>query len=99
MKTCQWCDEAFKPNVGYQIYCSTECRESATKEKIAQRYLIARRNKMMNKKRSCKSCGSPLSAYNDEETCQFCVVDTKEVSRALREIKGIANGKNKQSDE
>jgi len=61
MKTCQWCDDPFEAKVGYQIYCSSECREEATKEKIAQRYLVARRNRMMGKKRNCKSCGSPLS--------------------------------------
>ena len=98
MKTCQWCDEAFEPNVGYQIYCSPECRESATKEKIAQRYLISRRNKMMSKKRKCVACGSSLSAYNDEDLCQLCKVNPKEVSKALKEIKGIANGKSKQAD-
>ena len=51
---------------------------------------------MMNKKRSCSSCGLPLSAYNDEDLCQACLVNPKEVSKALKEIKGIANGKNEQ---
>ena len=97
MKTCQWCDASFEPKVGYQIYCSTECREDATKEKIAQRYIIARRKKMMGKKRFCKSCGSPLSAYNDDQICQTCVVDPTEVSKALREIKGNAGGKTKRT--
>lgn len=97
MKTCQWCDTSFEPKVGYQIYCSSECREEATKEKISQRYLIARRNKMMGKKRYCKSCGSPLSAYNDEPICQSCNVNPSEVSKALREIKGNAGGKTKRS--
>lgn len=98
MKTCQWCDDSFKPNVGYQIYCSSGCRESATKEKIAQRYQISRRKRMMGKNRTCKSCNLPLSAYNDEEICQACLVNPKEVAKALREIKGIVNGKDKQSD-
>lgn len=98
MKTCQWCDNSFKPNVGYQIYCSPECRESATKEKIAQRYSVARRNRMMNKKRFCKSCGVQLSAYNDDVICQSCNINPSEVNKALKEIKGIANGKDKQSN-
>lgn len=93
MKTCQWCDTAFEPKVNYQIYCSPECREEATKEKIAQRYAQTRRNKMINKKRDCKSCGHRLSAYNDGPICQSCMVNPSEVSKALREIKGIANGK------
>lgn len=96
MKTCQWCDAPFEPNVGYQIYCSSECREQATKEKIAQRYAIARRNKMIGKKRKCKSCGAPLSAYNDEQTCQSCIVNPSDVAKALKEIKGIVNGKHKE---
>jgi hypothetical protein len=97
MKTCQWCDDPFEPKVGYQIYCSSECREEATKEKIAQRYLVARRNKMMGKKRECKSCGSPLSAYNDDPICHGCLINPIEVSRALKEIRGSANGKPKRS--
>ena len=35
MKHCQWCDKTFESLISYQIYCSLECRESATKEKIA----------------------------------------------------------------
>jgi len=97
MKTCQWCDAPFKPNVGYQIYCSSECRDHATKEKIAQRYAISRRNKLMGKRRDCNSCGSPLSAYNDGPICQSCVVDPREVSKALKEIRGNANGKPKRN--
>ena len=93
MKTCQWCDNAFEPSVAYQIYCSAECREAATKEKIAQIYMVARRNRMMGKKRKCKSCDSPLSAYNDDSICQSCLINPSEVSKALKEIKGIVNGK------
>lgn len=93
MKTCQWCDAAFEPKVSYQIYCSEQCRESATKEKITQRYAIARRNKMMSKPKQCKACHKPLSVYNDEHLCSSCVVDPKQVSKTLREMKGFANGK------
>lgn len=93
MKTCQWCDTAFEPNVKYQIYCSPECREFATKEKIAERYAISRRNKMIGKDRMCKSCGSKLSAYNDDVLCQSCLVNPSEVTKALRKIKGVASGK------
>ena len=93
MKTCQWCDSSFEPNVKYQIYCSTECREESTKEKIAERYAIARRNKLIGKVRLCKSCGSRLSAYNDDNLCQSCLVNPSDVAKALRQIKGIANGK------
>ncbi len=93
MKTCQWCDAAFNAKVKYQIYCSEQCRELATKEKIAQRYAIARRNKMVNNPKPCKSCGKPLSAYNDESLCSSCIVNPIDVTKALKEIKGLANGK------
>ena len=96
MKTCQWCDAAFSPKVNYQIYCSEGCRELATKEKIAQRYAIARRNRMVGNPKSCKSCSKPLSAYNDGLLCSSCIVNPSDVTKALREIKGLANGKDKQ---
>ena len=95
MKTCQWCDTAFDPNVKYQIYCTPGCRESATKEKITQRYAITRRNKMIGKDRKCRACGSKLSAYNDDALCQTCLVDPVEVLKALKKIKGAASGKPK----
>ena len=98
MKTCQWCDASFKPKVSYQIYCSDTCRDEATKEKIAQRYAIAKRNKMMLKPKLCKSCQKPLSVYNDDMLCSTCIVDKKQVSKTLREMKGMANGK-PQSDQ
>lgn len=93
MKNCQWCDITFSPRVSYQIYCSDSCREQATKEKIAQRYAMKRRNKMIGKTRECKSCGKPLSVYNDEQLCSVCTVNPKDVASVLREIKRLANGK------
>lgn len=93
MKTCQWCDASFETNVSHQIYCSAECREQATKDKIAQRYSINRRKRMMGKKRHCKSCGQILSAYNDDQICMTCVVNPKEVSLTLKMIKKMAEGK------
>ena len=95
MKNCQWCDASFKPRVSYQIYCSDECREQATKEKIAQRYAMTRRNRMIGKPRKCKGCGKPLSVYNNDPLCSLCTVDPTEVSKTLREIRGMAKGKDK----
>lgn len=93
MKTCQWCDSSFEPNVKYQIYCTPSCRDFATKEKIAERYAISRRNRLITKDRKCKSCGVQLSAYNDDVLCQGCIINPAEVAKALKEIRGIANGK------
>lgn len=92
-KHCDWCDQTFEPKVSYQIYCSKECRDGATKEKIAARYLVTRRTKRLGKDRKCKSCGGSLSIYNDGQLCQSCIVNPSDVARALREIKNIANGK------
>ena len=52
----------------------------------------------MGKKRKCKACGLALSAYNDDLLCQSCLVDPSEVFKALKEIKGNANGKPKPSE-
>jgi hypothetical protein len=93
MKRCQWCDNSFETNISYQIYCSSECREHATKDKIAQKYAMKRREKMMKKKRVCKSCGVKLSAYNDDSICYSCSVNPKDVAKALKELKDIADGK------
>lgn len=92
-KRCSWCDKNFETGISYQIYCCVECREAATKEKIAERYVAIRRKKMIGKNRKCSNCNAALSAYNDEKLCQFCLVDPKEVSKVLRKIRGYSNGK------
>ena len=53
---------------------------------------------MHKKTRLCKSCGTKLSAYNDEVLCDTCLVNPSDVTRALREMKGIANGKPSKDD-
>jgi hypothetical protein len=93
LKQCDWCNNYFEPNVPYQVYCTVTCRDEATKEKIAQRYVLARRNKRMGQDRKCKTCGSRLSAYNDDSICFSCVVNPKDVKDVLKEIRGLANGK------
>jgi hypothetical protein len=92
-KHCSWCDNSFETSISYQIYCSAECREAATKEKIAERYRAQRTKRRGRNPRKCKSCGSTLSMYNDEPTCQRCSSNPDDVAKALKEIKGIANGK------
>ena len=91
MKHCQWCDSSFKSDISYQIYCSAECRTAATKEKIAERYAANRRKNRKGKVRKCKACGTNLSIYNDDPICTTCLVNPQDVSKALREIKGIIN--------
>jgi hypothetical protein len=92
-KHCQWCDNTFETEISYQIYCSAECRDGATREKIVARYHISRRNKRIGKDRTCKSCGMPLSIYNDEPLCQSCQINPTDVGKILKQIKGLMNGK------
>lgn len=92
-KCCEWCGNQFDTSVSYQIYCSVSCREDATKEKIAERYAVTRRRKRFGKVRTCKACQQQLSVYNDDTLCQACLINPSDVSKALKEIKGMANGK------
>jgi hypothetical protein len=87
MKHCQWCDNVFETQIKYQIYCSSECREGATKEKIAARYIVERRQRRIGKERNCQCCGESLSIYNDDKLCVKCSVNPKDVSKALKQIK------------
>lgn len=94
-KHCEWCDEKFAQKVKYQIYCSPECRELATKEKIAQRYIKERTKKRSLVKRFCKSCGTVLSMYNDSQLCELCDVNPNDVSKALKDIKKLIQDESK----
>ena len=90
MKLCSVCDTSFKPKVTYQIYCSADCRDLATKEKIVARYSVAKRQKRKNKTRKCSGgCGITLSIYNDDSLCNACRINNKDVFRVLKTIKRI----------
>ena len=92
-KHCEWCDNQFTAKLSYQIYCSVECREQATKEKIAERYLLVKIKNRIGKERKCKSCGVNLSIYNDDVLCKVCSVNPTEVLKAMKDLKGLADGK------
>ena len=90
MKLCERCYSKFNPKVSYQIYCSEECRDLATKEKIAERYQITRRQKRIGKERRCLGgCGVNLSIYNDSGFCSNCNVSKKAVDKMLKKVKGF----------
>jgi hypothetical protein len=93
MKHCQWCDLSFETKVSYQIYCSPECRDGATKQKIAERYQLSRISRRTGKSRKCKKCDQALSIYNDEPICSKCLVNPVDISIALKDIKRLSNGK------
>ena len=48
---------------------------------------------MSSRVRLCKSCNTRLSAYNDEDLCQKCLINPKDVKKALKDIRGIINEK------
>lgn len=90
MKQCSWCDNYFKTQVSYQIYCSVDCRNAATKEKIINRYATSKRQKRRNKTRLCAGgCGIQLSIYNDDPLCNACQINNKDLFKILKKIKGI----------
>ena len=90
MKLCSRCDSYFDPKVSYQVYCSTSCRENATREKIAERYQATRRQKRIGKVRKCLGgCDTSLSIYNDSGFCANCNVSAKQVAKMLKELKGF----------
>lgn len=90
MKLCNWCDNSFTPTVSYQIYCSADCRNFATKEKITDRHKILRRKKRQNKVRMCSGgCGVQLSMYNDDSLCNSCSINNKQVVKKIKEIRGL----------
>lgn len=90
MKSCSWCGNDFKATVTYQIYCSAVCRSEATKEKIAERHKILRRQKRKNKERVCSGgCGTKLSVYNDNTLCDSCYVSKKDWNKKIKEIKAM----------
>jgi hypothetical protein len=53
----------------------------------------------MGQERRCKLCESRLSAYNDDPLCFSCLINPVDVTKTLREIKGLANGKTKPDNE
>ena len=92
MKVCEKCETKFKPKVSYQIYCGEECRSVATKEKIAERYKITRRQKRIGKKRKCLGgCGVDLSIYNDSGFCSNCNISKKAVDKMIKQLKGFVD--------
>lgn len=90
MKICGWCSQEFEAKVSYQVYCSVECRENATKDKIAERYQINRIKNRVSKKRKCSGgCGTYISIYNDNGFCTTCMVNKRKVDQMLKELKGL----------
>lgn len=88
MKQCDWCNNYFTANVSYQVYCTTACRDEATKEKISDRQKFLKRQKRQGKDRFCVGkCGTRLSIYNDNNVCDNCNTHNKELKKKMKEIR------------
>jgi hypothetical protein len=88
MEYCSYCDKDFIANSAKQIYCSAECRQLASRQKIVERYENEKIKKRIGKPRRCAGgCGTLLSIYNDLGICDNCVVHKKKMKSFMREIK------------
>jgi hypothetical protein len=88
MKYCSWCDKEFDPNSPKQIYCSGECRQEASKQKIVERIEQEKIKKRIGKDRRCGGgCGTLLSIYNGSGMCDNCLAHKKKVNNFMRELK------------
>lgn len=86
VKYCQWCDEGFD-GPARQIYCSSECREEATKYAAAKKRVERRRRRRASLNKKCKVCGARLSMYGDGDVCAAHNNDTRSFMRFLMEVK------------
>ena len=85
---CAFCGNIFYSDSSKQIYCGTECRQKASKEKIITRYNLEKVRKRIGKDRRCAGgCGTILSVYNDSKMCENCIVNNKKMNRFLKEIR------------
>lgn len=89
MKSCDWCGSEFEASVSYQIYCCPDCREQATRAKISARNSQKRRQRLASRTRQCAQCQTTLSVYNTDNLCGACVINQRQVDKALKELKGI----------
>ncbi len=88
MLYCKWCDKQFSPNTTKQIYCNSECRQEASKEKILERYHLQKRKNRKGKEKKCGGgCNTLLSIYNDSGICDNCLVHQSKMKIFMRELK------------
>lgn len=89
MAYCTWCDSDFVPSSSKQIYCSVECRQKASKEKIEQRNKAEKIKSRIGKEKQCAGgCGTILSIYNDEGICNMCIEHKRKMNAFIKELKG-----------
>jgi hypothetical protein len=84
---CRWCDKQYTAISRHQIYCSVECRNASTKDKLAERAKKAKMKRRMAKKRFCSGCGCEMSIYNEGSICSSCTIDKKRVDKFLKDMR------------
>jgi hypothetical protein len=70
------CGKEFSKTTHNQKYCTNECCRIETNRKIMAKYherVAIRRGK----KRTCSTCGTPLSRYNENDICGACVTNKR----------------------
>lgn len=84
------CDQAFQPTRHNQKYCSKECCKLVTNAKIMQQY-YEKKDRKSGKKRTCVSCPTTLSRYNEGNVCQSCILEERAAGRfELLQLVGVA---------
>lgn len=78
-KVCLYCGTPFIAATANQVYCSPEHTRKASNDKIIERYHAKKQAK--TKDRLCDGCGSKLSRYNEDPTCNPCQQKKKESDR------------------
>ena len=89
-KFCKFCDIQFQSNNKNQIYCSSDCRVNATKEKIVKRHKILQIKSRASRNRKCAGgCGIEISIYNDIGFCNICMMSKRKLEQTLKDIRGF----------
>lgn len=71
------CGKEFRKTTHNQKYCTKQCCRDETNRKIMEKY-HERTAIKRGKKRSCASCGTSLSRYNEGKICGVCETAKRE---------------------
>ena len=95
-KNCIYCGNAFYPNNARHIYCSTECKENAKTERIADERYKEKGNHTF-KQKHCKLCGKPFWPVNGQEV--LCSPECKKKNRNQKQLEYYHTHKKLKSQE
>lgn len=84
------CQLKFTKKKSNQIYCSDECCNFVTNERLKLKY-HENKARLAGKERFCENCGeTKLSRYNEDTTCNLCKARRK--TEARKELLAMING-------